>query len=480
MQKIKRIQLTAHILLQKRYCTCSNLDDILEPHFLNGLNNYSSPENIRKIASIAEQNLNPNLIKEWIDKRKRKDKQRKSVSKSLSGNNIPFETPPLRMPPPSKVTTLKLDCWKYYLQDFRLEDKDWLLNGIADGFSLYCNPLAALSSAKRNLASAYEEPAIIDQYLIDEIKFGTMAGPFYQPPFEDCHINRFGVIPKSSGKWRLITDLSYPPGRSVNDGISVADSTVSYTGLTAAIKKILLLGEGCLLAKFDIQRAYRLIAIKEDERKLLVLNWKGCYYVDLALPFGARSAPQTFTRFSNVLEWILTYHGEIKYIQHSLDDFLICGPPNSKVCGESLDKAFEICKELGILIEHTKTEGPSTCITFLGFIIDTTKLELRIPELKLVKIRALLDEWCIKRHGTKRDLLSLIGVLFYCCQAIIPGRPFLKQLLLKAYSVDHLWSQVRLNENELQDLKWWFFLLNNWNGRSLLRNLPKDALQLHS
>ena len=307
-----------------------------------------------------------------------------------------------------------------------------------------------------------------------------MAGPFYQPPFENSHINRFGVIPKSSGKWRLITDLSYPPGKSINDGISAEDSTVSYIGLTAAIKKILSLGEGCLLAKFDIQRAYRLIPIKENERRLLVVNWKGHYYVDLALPFGARSAPQTFTRFSNILEWILEHHGDIKNIQHSLDDFLICGPPNSRVCEESLAKAFEICKDLGVIIEPTKTEGPSTCITFLGFIIDTAKLELRIPELKLFKIRALLDEWCKKKQGTKRDLLSLVGVLFYCCQAVIPGRPFLTQLMQKAYSVDHLWCQIRLSESELQDIKWWFFLLNTWNGRSLLKNLPKEALKLHS
>ena len=43
-------------------------------------------------------------------------------------------------------------------------------------------------------------------------------------------MNRFGVIPKghNSGKWRLITDLSFSPGGSVNDGIDAAFCSMAY------------------------------------------------------------------------------------------------------------------------------------------------------------------------------------------------------------------------------------------------------------
>ena len=45
-----------------------------------------------------------------------------------------------------------------------------------------------------------------------------MAGPFGSLPFAELQINCFGVIPKSTlGKWRLITDLSFPPEQSVNE-----------------------------------------------------------------------------------------------------------------------------------------------------------------------------------------------------------------------------------------------------------------------
>ena len=42
-----------------------------------------------------------------------------------------------------------------------------------------------------------------------------------------------------------------------------------------------------------------------------------------------------------------------------------------------------IAKELGLPIEEKKTEGPSTCITFLGIELDTVAMEMRLPQNKL-------------------------------------------------------------------------------------------------
>lgn len=375
---------------------------------------------------------------------------------------------------------MDIDKWRYYLENSPLIDRDYVLNGIENGFSLDFKG-QLLKPAKKNLFSATSMPEIIEDYIKSEVSHGTMCGPFEKLPYKNSQINRFGIIPKSNGKWRLITDLSYPFGFSVNDGISKQDAFVSYVGLTAAIEKILALGSGCLLAKFDIQRAYRMIAIPENERFLLVMKWKNMYYVDLALPFGARSAPRIFTRFSDVLEWILQTFGPIKYLQHSLDDFFICGPSGSTMCYDSLQRAFELCEELGVPIEHRKTEGPSTCIVFLGLEIDTELMELRIPQEKLEKIRQLLEEWVQKRSGSKRSLLSLAGSLYYCCQAVVHGRPFVTRLINRAYSVERLNQKVVLHEEEVEDLMWWFYLLNSWNGRSLLSDLHnRSTVRLNS
>ena len=45
-------------------------------------------------------------------------------------------------------------------------------------------------------------------------------------------------------------------------------------------------GPGALMAKFDVEAAYRNIAVHPEDRFLLGMKWRGKYFVDLALPFG--------------------------------------------------------------------------------------------------------------------------------------------------------------------------------------------------
>ena len=54
------------------------------------------------------------------------------------------------------------------------------------------------------------------------------------------------------------------------------------------------LGGGALMAKFDIEAAYRNIPVHPSDRFLLGLKWRQSYYVDLTLPFGLHSAPLHF------------------------------------------------------------------------------------------------------------------------------------------------------------------------------------------
>ena len=46
--------------------------------------------------------------------------------------------------------------------------------------------------------------------------------------------------------------------------------------------------------------------------------------------------------------------------------------------------------ELGVPIAYEKKSGPTTVLTFLGFIIDTELMMVIIPPEKLEKLRKLL------------------------------------------------------------------------------------------
>eukprot|EP00112_Aurelia_sp_Birch-Aquarium-sp1_P012765 Seg2688.4 transcript_id=Seg2688.4/GoldUCD/mRNA.D3Y31 product="hypothetical protein" protein_id=Seg2688.4/GoldUCD/D3Y31 len=93
--------------------------------------------------------------------------------------------------------------------------------------------------------------------------------------------------------------------------------------------------------------------------------------------------------------------------------------------------------------------------------------ELRLPEEKVLKIRENIRPWAGGKAGKKRELLSLIGRLQHCWQAVVLGRPFLRRLIDRAHSVKELHHHVRLSCWELDDIRWWNTLFSQWNGRSL-------------
>ena len=370
------------------------------------------------------------------------------------------------LPLPLSITPLKLCVWSTFLTRFPHDNSQWLLQGLTDGFKIGLEGDHPLSAA-RNCSSALKQPDIIDNYLREELAYGSIIGPFDKQPFPDFVMNRFGVIPKSEpGKWRLIADLSFPFKNSVNSKIPDEHVTVSYCGITDAIPKILELGRGTFMGKFDIKRAYRLLPVNSNDRKFLGMQWREKFYVDLALPFGLRSAPKIFSQFADILQHILSNVSSV-FIQHYLDDFLILGRPNSDECGNGLSKCIAVCEQLGVPLASEKTEGPSTCLTYLGFMIDSSKFEVSLPDKKVDKAKHLLELWKNRKSGTKRQLLSLVGLLPHCSQVISLSKVFLRRLIDRAHYVVNLNHFVHLTIWERDDLDWWFRLFDQWNGRCL-------------
>ncbi len=126
------------------------------------------------------------------------------------------------------------------------------------------------------MKSAAEHPDVIDAYLSNEVAKGRVAGPFATLPFPHLQCSPFGVIPKKGppGKWRLILDLSSPNQHSVNDGIPRDLFSLQYISVDDAIRILMHLGPGALMAKFDVESAYRNVAMRPDERFLFGMRWR--------------------------------------------------------------------------------------------------------------------------------------------------------------------------------------------------------------
>ena len=249
-----------------------------------------------------------------------------------------------------------------------------------------------------------------------------MLGPFKRSSIPDAHISRFGVIPKNHqpNKWRLIIDLSHPASRSVNDGIPKNLCSLTYITVDSAIQRIQLLGQGTLLAKIDVKSAFRLLPVHPSDRHLLAMDWDHSLYINTCLPFRLQSVPKLFNVLADLLSWILTQKG-ISPLFHYLDDFLLIGPPGSSACANNLATIREVCSTLGIPLALEKVEGPSHSLTFLGITLDTQQMMAYLPKDKLQRIRTLLAAWLKKKKATKREILSLVGLLQHATKVVKPG-----------------------------------------------------------
>ena len=322
------------------------------------------------------------------------------------------------------------------------------------------------------MKSALDNPDPVDKYLEEELRAGRIVGPFNPEELMGAQVNQIGVIPKSGqpNKWRLIVDLSNPRDHSVNDGIDKELCSLTYASVEEAVQKIWSTGQGTLLAKVDIEHVYRNIPVHPDDRLLLVIQWTDKLYMDTELPFGLRSAPKIFSAIADALEWILVQAG-ITYLLHYLDDYLTMGRKQSEECEHNLTLIKQICAYLGIPLKLEKLEGPIEILIFLGILIDTVRMELRLPPGRLIELQSLVGQWKSKQACTKRDLLSLIGKLAHAAKIVKPGRTFLRRMLDVAHSVSDLNHHVKLKGEFKSDLAWWESFLEVWNGQSMMEAL---------
>ena len=83
---------------------------------------------------------------------------------------------------------------------------------------------------------------------------------------------------------------------------------------------------------------------------------------------------------------------------------------------------MDVCDELGVPIAENKTVGPLKIITFLGFIIDTVLMMVRISEEKLKKLRNLLQPLLYKKKVSLKDL----RVFDWVNDILLKGHPIFK------------------------------------------------------
>ena len=144
------------------------------------------------------------------------------------------------------------------------------------------------------------------------------------------------------------------------------------------------------------------------------IQWQAQYYVDLYLPFGLRSAPFLFNQVSDALEWVLKHNYGLQHVIDILDVF--CTAEATKVdCLGSFSTLLKVFMSLQVPTVAAKTLGPCQVLEFMGIVIDSNRMEARLPEDKLTGIKQLLNSFTNCRSAHLVDLQSLVGTLQLAC-----------------------------------------------------------------
>jgi hypothetical protein len=281
---------------------------------------------------------------------------------SLPLGGLPFQ----KLPTPIRAHKLAV-----YLKTYNPLLAHRLCRGFTQGFPIHCTAPSS-PSVPTNHPSALHQPLVVDRKLAKEISAGRIRGPYSTPPIHNLICSPLGLVPKKvPNEFRLIHNLSFPQGASVNDGISSEYSAVSYQDLDHCVAIIQSLGPGTLVAKADLESAFRLLPIHPDYFSLLGSTWRGSFYVDTCLPMGLSESCHHFETFSSALQWILTNHFNVPTMSHILDDFIFFGPLDSNICSLSLKKFIILTQDLNIPVKQSKAVPPTTTVELNGIEVDT-------------------------------------------------------------------------------------------------------------
>lgn len=163
--------------------------------------------------------------------------------------------------------------------------------------------------------------------------------------------------------------------------------------------------------KFDVKSGYHHIEILESHRKYLGFAWdfgsERRYFVFEVLPFGLASACHCFTKVMRVFvkNWRQLGFNVVIYIDDGLSS-----TESDQECRRTAKVIRRDLVNAGIVLNVEKSRWlPAQVGEFLGFIVDTTKMELRVSEEKTTLLLSQIEEVLAKGFCDAKVISRIAG-----------------------------------------------------------------------
>ena len=170
------------------------------------------------------------------------------------------------------------------------------------------------------------------------------------------------------------------------------------------------------MASVDLKDAYFTIPIHPDHQALLRFLWYDTYQFT-AMPNGYADAMRVFTKILKPPFALLRKFGHLSVVY--VDDTYLQGE-NFLECMHNLEDRVALLQAFGFTIRPDKSQLiPTQKMTFLGFVIDSTKMTLKLTENKQNKIFTICEEVIKSKVQSIRKIASLLGNIVASFEAVL-------------------------------------------------------------
>ena len=190
----------------------------------------------------------------------------------------------------------------------------------------------------------------------------------------DQYLSPIFTVPKKDGEYRMILNL-----KDLN--MNIVYHHFKMDTFEVALK---LIKPNCFMASIDVRHAYYSVPIVDDHRKFLRFQWQNKVFQYTCLPNGISCAPRYFTKLLKPVYSTLRKMGHINL--GYIDDSLLIGDSEQDCCENVFDTKW-LFEKVGFIVHEKKSVfQPVQKLKFLGFLIDSVKMIVTLPQEKVDNI----------------------------------------------------------------------------------------------
>lgn len=323
------------------------------------------------------------------------------------------------------------------------------------------------------------------EYLQKEKDKGRIFGPHLEKQFMGKNgISPLNSVPrKNDSKRRFVLDLSFPKGKSINDGIDKnfyegEEVQLKYPTVDDLVELIIkkkkqFPQEKVLLWKRDLKSCYRQFKLCPGSVHLVGYKFEEKYWYDLVLAMGSTSSAQICQKITNLIRFVFEnrYDDEVR---NFLDDFF--SAQIETLAQQSYLNMKDVLGQAGIEENPEKACAPATSMIVLGILFDTETMTLRLTQEKSDELVEELLKWPGRTSCTLRQMQSLIGKLNFASGVVRSGRVYMARLI-NALRIKGKNSQstLTLSTDNLNDVRWWIEQIKLRKGVPMISKMVSRA-----